>query len=75
MLIELTPSGDFKVTSEFPLNVFDLERVARDIYFDHGKFVKEWPVVTESDVQIDYWVTWFIAPMLDNSYLDHEELF
>lgn len=75
MLISHHSSGDFKVVSEFPLNLWDIQKIVRRIHFDHLTNVQEWPIITELDDAVDYWVYWFVSPEIDSSYLDHEVLF
>lgn len=68
------PSGDFKVVSELPLSIFDLQQVSDKIYWNHQKFVRDWPVLTDDAEDVDRWVYWFLSPVVDDSYLDHEVL-
>ena len=68
-------SGDFKVTTNYPMNFFDLKNASTEIYFEFGTAVRSWPIVTEAGADVDRWVYWFISPTeTDDSYLDHEVL-
>lgn len=75
MLITRESSGDIVVTSEFPFNFFDIQRLRQKILLEEGVEVGEWPILSDIDEPAfeGYWILTFCDPS-DDFYLDHEEL-